>query len=269
MILNPVGGLANRMRAIASAVSLAHEKNIRIAGIFWALNRELNCPFEELFEPLRDRLLLRNISNLEQLFRWDVPRKKNLFLSAVFQYNKFSHKFIDSEHNIAQMLVVDNSDTRPLFIQSGVIFHDFSQALYRSIFVPREDLLNKAKLRIGGVPTIGIHIRRTDNSEAIAKSPTKLFIERIREELEATPTAKFYLATDDEGVKEELRMQFGCNIISSPMKATRNSMDGVKEALVEMLCLSLCSKIYGSYWSSYSEAAALLGNVPLVQLVAN
>jgi len=44
--------------------------------------------------------------------------------------------------------------------------------------------------------TVGIHIRRTDNIDAINGSLTELFVQRMREELQLYPETKFYVASD-------------------------------------------------------------------------
>jgi hypothetical protein len=40
----------------------------------------------------------------------------------------------------------------------------------------------------------------------------------------------------------------------------------MQESVVDLFCLSRMSKIYGSYWSSFSEVAAEIGNVDLIVL---
>ena len=49
LIIQPIGGLCNRMRAINSARILA-EKRGDFLIVLWFENAELNCPFEELFK---------------------------------------------------------------------------------------------------------------------------------------------------------------------------------------------------------------------------
>ena len=49
LIIQPIGGLCNRMRAINSALVLAKKQNKKLK-VIWFVNAELGCPFEELFE---------------------------------------------------------------------------------------------------------------------------------------------------------------------------------------------------------------------------
>ncbi len=56
-------------------------------------------------------------------------------------------------------------------------------------------------------------------------------------------------------------------IVSHDATVTRQTAAGIRDALTDMTALSLCDRIYGSYWSSFSEAAAMMGGKPFTQLV--
>jgi hypothetical protein len=43
----------------------------------------------------------------------------------------------------------------------------------------------------------------------------------------------------------------------------RSVTKGVKDAVVDLFCLSRTSKILGSYFSSFSQIAGRLGNIPV------
>lgn len=49
LLISPVGGLANRMRAIASGISLAQNLGVSDVEVAWPVNSDLFCRFEELF----------------------------------------------------------------------------------------------------------------------------------------------------------------------------------------------------------------------------
>lgn len=268
IIVNPIGGLANRMRAIASGIALCNDYDIKIKEVIWPVNEDLFCPFEKLFEPV-DNVKIINISSLKQLFYYDEPRKKNLKLSRLFQINRYSGKVINQHPAIINYINSFSNSNKPLLIQSGLIYYDFTPELYRSLFTPLKELDDMANDRLSsaGTPIIGLHIRRTDNIVSIEKSPTELFIKAMNKEVSENKEVKFYLATDDDQTKKQLKSIFGeSKVICSETTASRNTETGIKEALTEMLCLMKCDKIYGSYYSSYSEAAAMLGNKQLKQL---
>ncbi len=265
IIINPIGGLANRMRAIASGIALCNEHDFNLKEIIWPINSDLYCPFDKLFEPI-DNIQVKSISNIKNIFLYDEPRKKNFFLSRLFQTDRYCGKILELHSNIYEYINSLNNTKKPLLIQSGGIFYDFTPEVYKNIFIPRKELINEAKQRIQS-NTIGLHIRRTDNLVSIEQSPTDSFIQAINEEIKRDNTATFYLATDDDDVKQQLSSLFGNKrIIFSKLTASRKTEQGIKEAAIELLCLSMCKKILGSYWSSFSEAAALIGNVNLIKL---
>lgn len=110
----------------------------------------------------------------------------------------------------------------------------------------------------------GIHIRRTDATEAIINSPVEFFIQYMERHLEDDPSAGFFLATDDIEVEEAMREKFGrCLLVNEGKTFGRDSKDGMEDALVDLLSLSKCNRIAGSYSSSFSETAARFGGIPL------
>ena len=51
--ITPYGGLANRMRAMNSVIELAKLSSIPV-NVVWFSNFELNAPFGELFEKIKE-----------------------------------------------------------------------------------------------------------------------------------------------------------------------------------------------------------------------
>ena len=111
--------------------------------------------------------------------------------------------------------------------------------------------------------TIGLHIRRTDNAESIAKSPTSLFINKVREEIDQHDDTSIFLATDSTAVKKEFIDAFGARIITPQEEACRDSISGIRGGVVDLWTLASTQKIYGSAGSSFSPMAASIGGVPL------
>ena len=172
----------------------------------------------------------------------------------------------------------------------------------RHLFVPNEEVQRLIDERTAAFSahSIGVHIRRTDHQQAIDESPLELFFEAIDRELEDPPPAlpvregantldngkadacskqttpsltgragggsSIYLATDDEATKTAMRRRYGSRVITSEAEATRESTDGIRDALVEMFALSRTSHIYGSAGSTFSPIAAALGDVPITIL---
>ena len=82
--LVPVGGLANRMRAIASAVELSRICNCGL-NVYWFRDKGLNAHFRDVFCAMEDdriRIIEENFFN-KVLF--DRPRKHNLWIPLLPQ----------------------------------------------------------------------------------------------------------------------------------------------------------------------------------------
>ena len=77
IIIQPSGGLCNRMRVINSGWKLARERHDQLK-VLWNCNAELNCPFESLFQPVADPDI--KIINIRSLYD---PRKLFYQLTAL------------------------------------------------------------------------------------------------------------------------------------------------------------------------------------------
>lgn len=296
LVVNPVGGIANRMRALASVVSLAKDMDEALKdgnesliggdgetgkvelGVVWLKNWELNAAFEEIFvvpEMLEGRIVYPSALSYELLY--SPPRRRNLYISSA-ALRRFGFRMISESRFSAALLAQPDSDKELLarmmdcvrtdknaFIQGGVDLYTYTPALYRSLFTPADDIAQ----RVGNITAdmgevrYGIHIRRTDNMESRRQSPDELFEKAIRQVLDKEGDARFYLATDDEDVKAKFRTIFGSRIVTCTAKASRNTVGGIRNAATEMFVLSRTKLILGSYYSSFSEAASIIGDVPL------
>jgi hypothetical protein len=112
--------------------------------------------------------------------------------------------------------------------------------------------------------TIGVHLRRTDNARAREVSPTELFVTAIEQEIELNPAARFFIATDEPEEEALLQQRFGDRLIVHPKRSRRrDDPAAIRDAVVDLYCLAACRRIYGSYWSSFSETAQQLGSAEL------
>ena len=75
----------------------------------------------------------------------------------------------------------------------------------------------------------------------------------------------FYVTTDDVTAIEELKQHFPAEklIVYEDKVLDRDSKTGIRDALVDMLCLSKCRKILGSYQSTFSLIPSIMGQAEL------
>ena len=263
--LVPVGGLANRMKAMDAAYHLAKSCQSQLR-VIWFKDQGLNCRFDQLFQHPTDSIITIREATFCDLLLEDRPRKKNFFLPWLPEHLKYDACIYEQQ---ATILLYDHFDyaawakNRRVYLASCVYFHPQPKEKLFKLFQPIDSLQQEIAKRCADFNehTTGIHIRRTDNIASITQSPTELFIKQMEEIVEHQPDTTFYLATDSEEEKQTLRQAFGERISMSGHAAERNSLQGMQDALVELYTLSRTSRIIGSMQSSYSETAAQIGRI--------
>ena len=268
IVLEPYGGLANRMRALNSGIWLSGVLQ-RDLDVIWNVDATLNCPFDELFEPLAHVTIVKPrplLHHLRPTGRVGVSRRLlRTLLSAplTLRYRCLE----DADVRRLETGVSDGSEFaesgRTLYFRTCEVFGAGDRGFAR--FVPTRELRRKIDARCVSFTTntIGVHIRRTDNSVSINQSPTGLFVERIEDELARNADVNVFLSTDDANVEELLKSLFGDKILAFEKEYSRDSSDGIKDAVVDMYCLANTSRIYGSYWSSFTDVAAEINGIRL------
>lgn len=179
LIIQPIGGLCNRMRAINSARILAAKRHEKLT-VIWFVNPELGCPFEKIFEPT-DQFRVINIHSKWNLKKLWYQLSSMVFGSLIGNSEIRSHR---QEGALDDAFVA--SLRRRLYIATEEHFypcHDYSA------FVPAAPVAAKinAKKQELGTHSIGVHIRRTDNIPAIDKSSTDNFILSMKKNWKQIP----------------------------------------------------------------------------------
>ena len=271
------GGLGNRMRVAASAYAMAQRTGVSMR-VLWTSQWGMRCRFDELFEDFPPALpvrvgaeyTLRDAQGFEKVM-FARPTWNNLHVPELLQRLKYSKIILAPQ---IWYLNRDGFDYESWFRQGGTLmtaYRDFcpwTSDDLRYLFCPNVEVQGFTNERTAAFSahSIGVHIRRTDHRQAIDESPLEVFTEAIDREIEQHNDLSIYLATDDEATKDALRSRYGKRVIMSSAKATRESTDGIRDALVEMYALSRTQHIYGSAGSTFSPIAACLGDVPITIL---
>ena len=253
LIIQPIGGLCNRMRSINSAYMLAKERGEKLK-IIWFCNSELNCPFELLFKKTADI----DVINIRS--KWNL-RKLWYQFSSTFLGNE------DIRANRTEGLLNESfrqSLGKRLYIATEEHFYPGSDY---HLFEPTDAIQERilALTNSFGAYPVGVHIRRTDNAPAIGTSSTDAFVESIQAELLLNPDTVFYVATDDKKEEENLRNLFPGKIISNQNRnLSRDSVEGIQDAMLDLYSLAATHKIIGSFFSSFTDIAADMNGIPKV-----
>jgi hypothetical protein len=256
----PLGGLCNRMRSMDSAIQLVNKLSDKLE-VYWIKDSEMSQSFSDLFNPIAlNNVSIRELDSTPILLQKGNVR--NLFVPTLIN-NMLSRPYFD-ESSTDKLRAFDFAMLEPnrqAIIRSFSRF--YSTAGTYELFVPNDDVFHNIEARSSVFDqfTIGVHIRRTDNLKSTNNSPNNLFVEAMKAEIVEEPLTNFYLATDCDKTKLFFFDIFGSKIVHSPKTATRDSLDGIREAMVELYSLSRTKKIFGSYWSSFSSTASDIGKI--------
>ena len=246
LVLRVQGGFCNRLRAIVSACLWAEDLGTGLV-IYWPEEPgHMACRIDEILDTRT------------------IPRLANFHTGYIRNARQvLSHEDMESVLDVQKLLGA--SDIR---IESYSIFHkDLLHMTGRGLGVLRSiDVLDSLRAGVDffGEGFVGIHIRRTDHVKCIATSPLAAF-EKYLDESEA---GKYFLATDDPGVKSMLIEKYkGKHSILSPItRLGRMTKEQQINGVIDWLLLQRCSSIVASQGSSFSELAAWRAGIPLVCL---
>jgi hypothetical protein len=261
LVFVPSGGLGNRLRAVASAYNLAQTTGIQLR-IYWFQDWALHAPFHSLFQP--SPLLCLTEGNVAAAMCYDRPRRRNLFIPRLYQQLSFDQRIDEWQVTPLKQQGFDfNAWARGKrsYMSCYQDFGSFPNTVFAQLFHPIDAIERKIAYNLSqlGDSPIGIHIRRTDNIAATRRSPIQLFIDQIQTLLDERPAQRFYLATDDEPTKQQLRQLFGAAIITANSQAERGTIEGIQAAVAEMFTLARTRCIYGTADSSFSVIASRIG----------
>ena len=235
------------MRAMASAITVAVERGAKLR-IGWKYDyRALEAPFAALFD------VTQLPSNVEIIEMGPFPDPA---------WNS------SQECNSEEAWRAFDDITKPLLrFKSWAAFYGYSSSNATPEWLkalqslkPNPSLEERANsILLYPLLSIGVHIRRTDHKKSIMRSPSTLFWETMRQ----AHTVYFYVASDSNEERAYAAHLFPKRILMhEDAVLERNSVKGCECAMVDFLCLSKCKYIIGSYGSSFSEIAALYGNIP-------
>lgn len=269
LTLVPIGGLANRLYAITSAIAFCEDHDIDLK-VVWFKDWGMGADFHALFELAGNHPHVEIVDATWKDYIFDRPRKRNFWLPYLYQRFAYEQCVYESAINKGY----SNNDLKDAFCRCKALYLVHYCSFYDCdpirIVRPCEEIMGVIEQRKKNFQmddhVIGVHIRRTDNTDSIKHSPLALFIDKIHQEIEVDSDARFYVASDDLKEKQRLKDIFGDRIITPWKEVRRDTVEGIKDAVVELYTLASTKKIYGSVHSSYSQLAALLGHIDITVL---
>ncbi|MCR4635494.1 MAG: hypothetical protein K5754_04610 [Butyrivibrio sp.] len=278
LIIEPGGGLGNRILALVSAFNLARDCNISNIEVLWRNNNECGCEFEDVLESLPLPCKVRGIHFGKESYKRLVTSGRLLSAIRKFVHQKIYNLFRWSVRSIQlptaegrntpeywgelKRRVIDNKANK-FYIEAYYSFYGDVSCEGFKFNKDIESHITRFKEQNGNY--IAMHIRRTDNEIAIKNSPTELFYENVARIVNDKPDTKIYIATDDLDILDDMKKKWPDNIIYTKVDSiSRRSTEGIKFALYEMLILAGARTIYASYGSTFSQIANLIGGNEMI-----
>jgi hypothetical protein len=260
------------MRVINSGIVLQQRNpGVGEMKLVWERSGELNCDFGDLFEPMAFFTPLDShlASDYLQFYLNTEPHN---FFSAVkksaARFRLAGYKLIDDQlmPPLQYNTKFWDNITGHLAIRTYSEFYSSMENNQYQFFKPLKPLQDRInnQVNIFSAPTIGVHIRRTDNSYSTATSSNEKFARHMAEILQQDNDYNFFIATDDRSVEDYFEDRFPGHIMVQENKCfDRATKKGVQDALIDLYSLSHTERILGSFYSSFSEVASYIRGIPL------
>lgn len=241
-------GLCNRLRSLVSGICLAEDLNSFLVVYWPSSKKSCQAAFSDLYE-------------LSSLPRWVMIIDRSYSRNSVD-----GMKVIECRSQEEALTAAAGKH----LISSNTYFHSSDITRRRrhlQQLLPKQFLLarvwvNHQKLPKGLIP-VGVHVRRTDNIGAIEQSPLSGF----ESAMQKITNAYFFVASDDEQAAGYLMRKFPGRTYCQETVRKRDSVEGIQEALVSLYTLALCSRILGSYYSSFSTMSGELRFVEVITIL--
>lgn len=260
MDIIPFAGLCNRMRVVASGYECAREKGLEARVLWDTTDSGCKAAFHSLFLPIVAEGLV-----IEDTASWiaRAHSKRNLYIPKMLRRLRYRTLIENYNWNWAGKKLELPDAKGPMAIYS---MHQCGPNFPLSeLFKPVPALAARIDALVPDGSVVGVHIRRTDHVQSLRHASVEDYIGLMDRETALDADLHFFLATDDENVKRRLIDHFGKDRISTQRaELRRDTLAGIEAAVVDLFALSRCSKIIGSYYSSYSEIAAELGQIELI-----
>jgi hypothetical protein len=258
-------GLANRLRLLASAERVARHLDQPFA-LYWPSREECGCAFGDLFENDVRQMTDQTMAGFGPAVLYTDDRIAN-------RTHYLVQDLIARQHNAPHIVIYSCGFVG--FVDEAVGNHDsqLPAAFRREMVAYHRALRPLAQLRERverfaaeaiTPPTVGVHVRRNDHQWSRARSTNERFFLRMDQLVRQDDRTTFLLATDCPQTERLFIDRFNGRVTVYPkrvaravttMKAPdRATVEGVQDALIDILLLARTSRVLGSYGSTFSRA---------------
>ena len=265
-------GLGNRLRALGAAMVLA-KKSYRWLRVIWTPDMHVNATMDSLFD-----LPASNLFDVWEDFDSRELEGENV---DVYNYMDFKERYRYIDGWSMNHIYVRSA----YILNSSIVTEDLINEELRTLVVHPavRELMSRVEIPANAT-LVGVHVRSAgprDEMKGLSDqeytetefetmefyrnhSTARYFVEKMKEaEKAGSGPVAFYVAADNSKEVEYLTRKFP-NIITLPNSCSGRTMRCMRTALAELFLLGSCSKIIGSFWSSFTEVAGRLANISVV-----
>jgi hypothetical protein len=279
LVVCPVNGIGNRMRAIASADAFARRHGLALSMCWQPSSGFSDVAFETLFANEIPRL---SPADVDALAAAGVSRSRDCIRFRSGQWQAApgfdpetalagirAHGFIYDGAFMDLFSLLAGLRVRGIAREGRAVrraYRRFRVALPIARAADRFAEENFRKRRV-----VGVHVRRGDAmldviAAEFAASSDAAFEREMDQELATAPETFFFLATDDPAILVQLEKRYPGRILAVRKEFVASEVDAPKDgqidALLELTLLSRTRWILGTSGSTFGRAAARLGGVP-------
>lgn len=263
LFLHVQHGLCNRIRALLSGLLLSKISKRKFV-LIWEKDYHCDCYFNDLF----DR------SGFDVYSSTDILNDNN---------NIFIYNYMENEDNPAKTKKINYNLPTDIYIKTAyVLVHPElkwkeENKIFKKLII-KKDIYRKIvefKKKFNIKNCLGIHIRsqlpseqneydhpqnwKKDSHEKILHWRSLSSLDRFMALLDKLMKRKslviFFVATDEEKNIKILQEKYKERIYFVNRTVFDRSKEQIQYALIDLILLSNCHEIFGSYWSSFSEVA--------------
>ena len=260
IVVYPTQGIGNRIKVILSAKVLSKYLNIPI-HINWLKEKCINLNYSDIFSDDPNTLEDKIISKSTYIFNPDIHTEK-----------------------ILNQLIKNNVEVNTLVIQGGHCFKHPDMSIYDFLKEKQkafknlewcENILQKVN-KLNLEKCIGLHVRKyvkkydeADNLHSKGFDQFKCGLEYYYDKLDKIlpnyKNHKIFCSSNNNNVKQLVKEKYGEKVIQNDNTTFErsNTDDGI-ESVVDFICLSRCSIIIGTYFSSFSDEACFFNLIPKI-----
>lgn len=254
IIILPTQGFCNRLRALASAYTLAKYFNTSFY-LNWEPEECCNCDFEDIFTNKSFRTIDMNTVVRSNNYLFSPNTHTNNLIPHMLK-NGYDYVIIKGGHEFKHpdMPVLE-------FLQHK---HQF----YKSLCFTAQ--INNIVNLVNCIDCVGVHYRdfvpkydSLDGRDFSARSPIESFMEVIMRLYHRNNSTRFYLSSNTNVAFEHISKRIPTeNIVClKDIETERNSSLGVIHAVSSLLLLSRCRFVVGTVMSSFSDEACFFHNI--------